>query len=94
MKFNVLVALAHLNKVYDGLAAYWSVCRDFEIDPKPYVNFHRALAVVRHDRILLDMAEPQDRPKPVITREKPALTKYQVQQRAKFRRMMHYHPGG
>lgn len=55
MKFNVLVALAHLNKVYDGLAAYWSVCRDFEIDPKPYVNFHRALTVVEHDRILRDM---------------------------------------
>ncbi len=62
MQFKVMIALAQLNKVYDGLAAYWSLCTDLEINPQPHVLFQKTLAIVTHDRTLADMENPVPRP--------------------------------
>ena len=62
MQFKVMIALAQLNKVYDGLAAYWSLCTDLDINPQPHVLFQKTLAIVTHDRTLADMENPVARP--------------------------------
>lgn len=61
MKFNVLVALTHLNKKYDGFLAFTELCLDMEM-PAPHFVAERAKTIVEHDRILSDMVMPIDRP--------------------------------
>lgn len=60
MKFSVMVALDRLNQLYDGLAAYISLCQDMELGTPHYVK-EKTQALIAHDRILTDMVTPTGR---------------------------------